>query len=42
MAGVTARFPNVVMRRPIDDGVSAADGGVGLPGVYADRKFSHM
>jgi hypothetical protein len=31
LAGATVPFPNVVMRLPVDDGVGAADGSVGLP-----------
>jgi hypothetical protein len=33
MAGATVPYPDVVMWLPVDDGVSTADGSVGLPGV---------
>ncbi|MFC0692353.1 hypothetical protein ACFFG5_09375 [Paraburkholderia humisilvae] len=35
MAGATVPFSSFVMRRPVDDGVSTADGRVGLPGFEA-------
>ncbi|MFC7633730.1 hypothetical protein ACFQVB_40205 [Paraburkholderia humisilvae] len=40
MAGATVPFPNVTMRRPVDDGVSTADGSVGLPGFEAGARVA--